>query len=231
MKSFFSPLTNLSNQNLIMTQTTVQDIMLYAESLKGLPFRWYVNGELDTFTGDNAFWCENSSAPSAEEIQAQDKYIVCTGLPNLLRRFGGLTIPGIGPKIRGKYGELYKQYPGGTTAWFAYLYQNKRVQKFDIKARYPRGTLLMARYKAKDFGEKDQGHLAVVYDDVDETKTIKDQLIIHSTPTVDYKNRNSCKDHGAVTIESFNISNELFKWDKVSYYKWVCLPEDWLLLD
>jgi hypothetical protein len=219
------------NPKLTMTQTTVEDAMLYAESLKGLPFRWYVNGELQTFTGDNAFWCENSLPPSAEEILAQDKYIVCTGLPNLLRRFCGLTIPGLGPKIRGKYGELYKQYPGGTTAWFAYLYQNKRVQKFDIKARYPRGTLLMARYKAKDFGEKDQGHLAVVYDDVDETKTIKDQLIIHSTPTVDYKNRNSCKDHGAVTIESFNISNELFKWDKISYYKWVCLPEDWLLLD
>jgi|LauGreSBDMM110SN_4_FD.fasta_scaffold76869_1 hypothetical protein len=214
-----------------MNQSTIEDAVAYAWTLNGLPFRWYVNGEMETFSGDNAFWCENSPPPSAEEIRVQDKYIVCTGLPNLMRRFCGLTIPGLGPKIRGKYGDLYKQYPGGTTAWFAYLYQNKRVQKFDIKARYPRGTLLMARYKAKDFGEKDQGHLAVVYDDVDETKTIKDQQIIHSTPTTDYKNRDSCKDHGSVKIESFNISNELFKWDKVSYYKWVCLPEDWLLLD
>ena len=219
------------NPKLTMNQTTVEEAMIYAESLKGIPFRWYVNGELQTFTGDNAFWCENSPPPSAAEIIKKDKYIVCTGLPNLLRRVCGLTIPGLGPRIRGKYSDVYKKFPGGTTAWFAYLYQTKRAKKFDINARYPRGTLLMARYKAKDNGEKDQGHLAVVYDDVEEPKTIKDQLIIHSTPTIDYKKRDSCKDHGSVKIESFNISNELFKWDKISYYKWVCLPEDWLLLD
>jgi len=209
--------------------SNINEPMLYVESLVGLPFRWYVNGELQTFTGDNAFWCENSPPPSAEEIRAEDKYIVCTGLPNLLRRFCGLTIPGLGSKMRGKYSDIYKQYPGGTTAWFAYLYQKKRAKKFDINSRYPRGTLLMARYKGN--GEKDQGHLAIVYDDVDETKTIKDQLIIHSTPTIEYKLRDTCKNHGSVKIESFNISNDLFKWDKISYYKWICLPEDWLLLE
>jgi hypothetical protein len=85
--------------------------MIYAESLKGIPFRWYVNGELQTFTGDNAFWCENSPPPSAAEIIKKDKYIVCTGLPNLLRRVCGLTIPGLGPRIRGKYGDVYKKFP------------------------------------------------------------------------------------------------------------------------
>lgn len=209
----------------------INNAINYAVSLVGIPFRWYVNGEMETFAGDNAFWCENSPPPTAEEIVAQDKYIVCTGFPNLMRRFCGLTIPGIGPKIRGKYGELYKKFPGGTTAWFAYLYQNKRVKKFNMNERYPKGTLLIGRYKPKDNGDKDQGHLAVVYDDVDETKTISDQLLIHSSPTIDYKNRDNCKDHGSVKIEPFYISNNLFKWDKISYYKWVCLPENWLLLD
>jgi len=214
-----------------MESSSINNVMTYAESLIGVPFRWYVNGELQTFAGDNAFWCENSPPPTAEEIKEKDKYIVCTGLPNLLRRFCGQTIPGIGPKIRGKYGDLYKQYSGGTTAWFAYLYQNKRVQKFNINVRYPRGTLLMARYKPKDNGEKDQGHLAIVYDDVDDGKTIVDQLVIHSTPTICYKDRDTCKNHGSVIVEPFYISNNLFKWDKISYYKWVCLPENWLLVN
>lgn len=215
----------------VNVNNAINNVMEYATSLQGIPFRWYVNGELETFAGDNAFWCENSPPPSAEEIKEQDKYIVCTGLPNLMRRFCGLTIPGTGPRMRGKYGDIYKQYPGGTTSWFAYLYQNKRVQKFDIKARYPSGTLLIARYKPKDNGEKDQGHLAVVYNNVDEGKTIVDQLLIHSTPSVHYKDRSECKDHGSVIVEPFHISNNLFKWDKISYYKWICLPENWLILD
>ena len=59
-----------------MNQSTIEDAVAYAVTLNGLPFRWYVNGEMETFSGDNAFWCENSPPPSAEEIVAQDKYIV-----------------------------------------------------------------------------------------------------------------------------------------------------------
>ena len=62
--------------------SNINEPMLYVESLVGLPFRWYVNGELQTFTGDNAFWCENSPPPSAEEIRGEDKNIDSTGLPN-----------------------------------------------------------------------------------------------------------------------------------------------------
>jgi len=213
--------------NSTQIKININDAMNYAESLEGLPFRWY-NSEKDSFAGNDKFWCENSSPPSAEDIRNGDKSICCTGLPNLMRRFCGLNVPGLNGTIFGKHKQFYLNYPGGTGAWFLYLYQNKRLQKFNIKSRYPRGTLLIARYKDD---VKDQGHLAVVYDDVDEKKTMKDQRIIHSTPTIEYKNLAEHKDHGSVKIESFNISNELFKWDKISYYKWVCLPENWLLLD
>lgn len=207
-----------------MEKENIIDVYSYAESLVGIPYRWY-NPEVDSFIGDDKFWCENAKAPTADDIKNKDKSIVCTGLPNLLRRFNNLTIPGLDGNIRGKYRELYKKFPGGTGAWFAYLHQNKRLQKLNIKQRYPKGTLLIARYKSDD---KDQGHLAIIYDDVDETKNITNQLVIHSSPTIKYENRDNNKNHGAVIIEPFIISNNLWKYDKISYYKFICLPENWL---
>jgi len=210
-----------------MAHSNIELAISYAETLVGLPFRWY-DPAVDSFVGDDKFWCENSPPPTAEEIKANDKSIVCTGFPNLIRRFCGFCVPGLGHVIRGKYSDVYKAFPGGTDTWYAYLRQNKRLQKLDMKKSYPRGTLLIARFKSND---KDQGHLAIVYDDVDETKNITHQQVIHATPTIDYNDRATSNDHGAVKIESFMIGNELWKWDKISYYKYVCLPENWLLLD
>lgn len=212
---------------IVIKRNVVDEALQYAESLVGLPFRWY-DPEVHTFCGDDVFWCENLAAPIADEIQKNDKSIACTGLPNLLRRFRGLIIPGLGPKMRGKFADIYQACPGGTGAWFAHLNQNKRLQKLDMKKSYPRGTLLIARFK--DIG-KDQGHLAIVYDDVDETKNITNQNVIHATPIIDYKERVNHKNHGAVKIEPFMIGNELWKWDKIGYYKYVCLPENWLIFN
>jgi hypothetical protein len=218
---------NMWKIHIKMENSKIESAISYAESLVGLPFRWY-DPEVDSFVGDDKFWCENSTAPSAGEIKANDKAIVCTGLPNLMRRFCGLRIPGLGHVMRGKYKEEYKKFPGGTCAWYAHLRQNKRLQKLNMNERYPKGTLLIARYKSN---EKDQGHLAVVYDDVDETKNITHQRVIHSAPTIDYPDRADHENHGEVKIESFMIGNEMWKWDKISYYKYVCLPENWLVVD
>jgi hypothetical protein len=206
----------------------VSETLAYAKSLEGTPFRWY-DPDIDNFTGDDKFWCENSPPPSAEEIRKNDKSILCSGFPNLLRRFRGLKIPGTGELMRGKYAEIYKQYPGGTGAWFAHLNQNKRLEKLDISKRYPKGTLLIARCKSN---EKDQGHLAVVYEDTDDSNTISEQLIIHASPcNVDYGKRHEHRNHGSVVIEKFHISDKVWRWDKISYYKYVCLPENWLLFN
>jgi hypothetical protein len=217
----------VSKPNMTQNQSIVDNALNYAESLLGLPFRWY-DSDVDSFIGTDKFWCANEAAPTAKDMVENDVSICCAGFPNLLRRCQGFCVPGLEGSIRGKHSEYYKQFPGGTGAWFLYLYQNNRLQKFDRKKRYPRGTLLIARFKDN---EKDQGHLAVVYDDVEEGKTIREQQIIHSVPTIDYKERHEHKNHGSIVVESFLVSDDKFKWDRYSYYKWVCLPEDWLLVN
>jgi hypothetical protein len=210
-----------------MSIISIQSVLKYAETLVGLPYRWF-DPNVDTFSGNDKFWCENSKPPSANEILLQNKCIVCTGLINLMRRYYSLTIPGMGAPIRGKYSEVYRSCPGGTGAWFAYLHQNKRLEKLDMNWQYPKGTLLIARFKGYD---KDQGHVAVVWNEVDADKTIADQLIIHSAPTVLYSERNQHINHGEVRIEPFHVSNDLWQYYKTGYYKYVCLPENWLLKD
>jgi len=205
---------------------SVENALDYATSLIGAPFRWY-DPELDSFIGTDKFWCENACAPTASDIIENDKSIVCAGFPNLLRRKLGLPIPGLNGNITGKTKEMYKAFPGGTGAWFQYFHQRKRLEKLDMKKRYPKGTLLLARFKDND---NDQGHLAVVYEDADESKTINDQLIIHSVPDILYTDRDKHKNHGSVKAELYSISNNEFKYKgKKSYYTYVCLPENWLL--
>jgi hypothetical protein len=202
-------------------------VMEYATSLIGVPYRWYVE-EIDSFTGTDKFWSENAPAPSALEITGGNKSIVCSGLTNLLRRKAGLSIPGLNGNIKGKYKELYKKYPGGTGAWFLYLYQRKRLEKLDIKQKYPKGTLLLAKFKDN---ETDQGHVAIVYDNIADAKNINDQLIIHASPDILYEDKDKYTNHGNVKVEEFNISNNKWKGKQKLYYTHVCLPENWLLLE
>jgi hypothetical protein len=85
----------------------------------------------------------------------------------------------------------------------------------------------MSRFKDVDL---DQGHLAVVYSDADGT-LIRNQIVIHSTPDIDYAKADEHKDHGSVKIEPFHIGNNLWRQKKSSYYSFICLPENWLLPD
>jgi hypothetical protein len=202
----------------------IEQVIIYAKTLIGIPYRWHGS---EPFPLDDKFWVENSSPPTADEIREADKSIVCTGLINLMRRYQSLPIPGIDGNIKGKYRELYKQFPGGTGAWYLYLHQQKKIEKLDINARYPVGTLVLARYVSD---EVDQGHVAVIIDD--EGKTIREQNIIHSWPDIEYNNRNLELNHGSVRIEPFHVSNDKWKAPNSKvYYKYVCLPEKWLLLD
>jgi hypothetical protein len=210
-----------------MSEIYIQDALDYAETLVGLPYRWF-DPEVDVFSGNDKFWCENSRAPTSNEILQQNKSIVCTGLINLMRRRCQLTIPGTGEPIRGKYSDVYRSCPGGTGAWFAYLQQKKRLLKLDMNAQYPIGSLLIARFKGYD---KDQGHAAVVWTQADPDRTIQDQLIIHSVPKIKYRDRDQHVDHGEVLIEPFHVSNDLWQYYDTGYYKYVCLPENWLLKD
>lgn len=210
-----------------MANANITDALEYSKTLIGIPYRWYIEST-DIFHGDDKFWCENIHPPTSLKIISDDKSIVCTGLINLMRRKNGLTIPGLNGNIKGKYKELYTKYPGGTGAWYLYLQQRKRLQKLDIKINYPQGTLLIARFKDNN---NNQGHVAVVYNNVDNKTTINDQLIIHSCPDIPFKDKENKKNHGSVKVEQFNISNNKWKKDKKIYYTYICLPENWLELD
>jgi len=213
-----------------MIDQTTSEVLEYATSLVGAPFRWY-DPDVDSFNGTGKFWCENSPPPSANEIAENDSSIACTGFVNLLRRKAGLRIPGLDGNITGKHKEYYKSYPGGTGAWWLYLFQRKRLEKLDTKRSYPKGTLLLARYKDII---NDQGHGAVVYADAEGSQTINDQLIIHSIPDPEilYPDRDKHKNHGSVKVEKYSISNDLYKYKgQKSYYTYVCLPENWLVKD
>ena len=202
----------------------MDSILEYATSLVDVPYRWYVEEE-DAFNGEDKFWCEESPPPYAFEIKKNDKSIVCSGLINLLRRKAGLSIPGLNGNIKGKYKNLYAKYPGGTGAWFIYLRQINKLEKINMNTNYPRGTLLLAKFKDN---ENNQGHLAVVYTDVDSSKNINNQLIIHAAPDVLYSERSKYKNHGCVKVEAFSISNNEWKNQKKSYYTHICRPENWL---
>jgi hypothetical protein len=205
---------------------TIESVLSFANEFEGVPYRWFID-EVDSFVGDDKLWCENSPPPTADEIRQYDKSVVCSGFTNILRRYCGLSIPGLNGNIRGKYAKLYSECPGGTGAWFLYLYQNQRLEKFDMKKKYPKGTLLIARFKSYI---EDQGHVAIVFRD-DIGNTIQDQLIIHAFPSIHINSANSEKNHGSVRIEPFHISNNLLRKEKPSYYTFVCLPENWLFVE
>jgi hypothetical protein len=211
-----------------MNSSKINNVLEYAKTLLGIPYRWHL--EEDDFSEEDKFWANNSPAPSAKQIIKNNRSIVCTGLINLMRRYNGLSIPGLNGNINGKYKEFYKKYPGGTGAWFLYLYQKKRLEKIDLKKNYPNGTLLLARFKSI---EEDQGHVAVICDfdctHTKSTKTLNEQLIIHAAPCIKYKDRDKLDDHGSVFIEPFHVLNDKEKKKKKTYYTYVCLPENWLI--
>jgi len=208
-----------------MNQSNIESVITYAATLINIPYRWY-DDAVDTFNGTDKFWCDNLMAPLALDIIINDKSIVCTGLINLLRRKCGLSIPGLNGNIFGEYKQLYQKYPGGTGAWFLYLYQRKRLKKININIIYPKGTLLLAKFKDN---KTDQGHVAVVYD-IGHAQNITQQLIIHASPDITYAEKEKYKNHGCVKIETFSISNDKWKINK-SYYTHICYPTNWLILD
>ena len=58
--------------------------------------------------------------------------------------------------------------------------------------------------------------------------------MIHSSPEIDFEERETRKNHGLVIIEEILPYNKLWSgWagNKENYFKYVCYPQDWLLLE
>ena len=141
----------------------------------------------------------NKKIPTIKYIK--NKKCNCVGVINLIRRINNLQIPGT-------ENSNYK-YPGGTYIWFNYLYKNKKLEKFNKNKIYPRGTLLLKKYK----NYKNKGHVAVIY------KSSKiNSKIIHSWVENSIPNKN--KNNPGIIIEKLSI------YDK--YFTHICLPNKWL---
>jgi hypothetical protein len=197
----------------------INEVINYAKSMIGVPYRWHRDG--DKIMGDDKFWAENGNMITRNEIDSSDKCIVCTGLTNLMRRYMGLTIPGMDGSLNDVEGNIY---PGTTGIWFEYLSRKGRLEKLDIKKKYPAGTMVLKNFV--DI-ETDQGHVAVLIDNgVD---SIMDQKIIHAYAEFNYKESHGIKNVGITGITDFKISHYYCSDD--GYYTHVCLPENWILCD
>jgi hypothetical protein len=191
----------------------INEALIYAKTLIGIPYRWWHDNE--EIKGDDKFWAANDPTLTADEIKSQDKCIVCTGLINLIRRYVGLSIPG----LDGKQGKFGMKFPGTTYTWFRYLKRKKRLIEIDLTKKYPIGTLLIADYKSVD----EQGHVAIIIDY--KGSNIKEQSILHSYSENSYQDSKHMKNVGETGVEELN--NTLL-WFKVTH---VCLPENWLIKD
>lgn len=194
----------------------INAVIRYAKSLVNVPYRWHREG--DKIQENDKFWAKNGSHVTREEIDKEDKCIVCTGLINLMRRYVGLSIPGLDGSLDDISG---KEFPGTTGIWFAYLDRKGRLKKLNVKKKYPKGTLLL-----RDFEDiENQGHVAVIIDEKGDS--ILDQRIIHAYAKLPYKGSEDVKNVGKVGTMKFTSSHYYNTED--GYYTHVCLPENWLL--
>jgi hypothetical protein len=187
--------------------TTIEKALVYAHTLIGLPYRWYM-GWPEPITGNDKFYAADGPAPTASELRAGDKSIVCTGVANLLRRHVGLPVPPANPAAG-------IPYPGTTDAWFYYLESTGKLQPFNIATalagKYLAGSLLLRNFS--DI-ETDQGHVAILIDS---------QRLLHAyahSATPCHENDGECG------ITSLEVSHYYYGPD--GYYTHICLADDWL---
>lgn len=214
-------------------QKIITNALAYGQSMLGIPYRWYISGEIK---GDDQFWAVNKKAPTADKIKKDNKSIVCTGLTNLMRRFVGTKIPGLAPlefEKSSKGFNWYKEgltYPGTTGIWFEYLNRNEWLDEIDLEEEYPIGTLLIKSFESI-YG--DQGHVAIVWQH-GKTKKLKDCYILHAAAIYGISQKESIKkniiDVGEVTIQPYFIIQQYWsKKGRATYFTHVSNPVHWLL--
>jgi len=189
--------------------SSVDSVLEYAESLIGVPYRWWNTG--DTIDADDKFWANNGGFVNRDSIDENDSCIVCTGLINLMRRYLGLSIPG----LDGTLGKTGLKFPGTTYTWFRYLSKKGWLEPYSNYESYPRGTLLIRNYK----NVHDQGHVAVF---------INETQIIHACS--DYTYSESIElglvDVGSTKIDDFE---DIHSWSGGNYFTHICRPDYWLV--
>ncbi len=202
-----------------MDNITINQVIQYAKTFIGVPYRWHREG--DSIQPDDKFWASNEPPVTRQQIDEQDKCIVCTGLINLMRRFQGLTIPGLDGSFNDIEGD---KFPGTTGIWFEYLARANRLETLDIKKKYPAGTLVLRNFSDV---ETDQGHVAVIIDE--HGHNVLSQTIIHAYAIDDYASSIHKKNVGTTGTTQFRYSHYFSS--ETGYYTHVCVPKNWLLTD
>lgn len=169
-----------------------------------IKYAWWYEGDVINHQGP--FYYQNKSEEAPPIQQMQKEGINCAGVINVCFRYLQIQLPEEG---------------GGTEGWFEHFVNKQKNNeetffKINTDLIYPVGTLLLRDYHS----EKDQGHIAMVYDS---SKKLKDTRIIHaysSSPINRYLN-----DPGII-IEDFSQSHS---WFKGGTYTHAVLPSQWIV--
>ena len=175
---------------------TVEEILKFAETLIDIKYTLW-NGE-PLSKNTHPFYV--NEIPNMEYIKKNG--LNCAGFINLLRLKSGKYVPGI------------DDYKGGTHSWFNYFKDEKCLEIFDYRKKYPLGTWFLRKYRSIT----DQGHLSVLYE-LDKNDFWLNNKIIHSY--YDEKENNGKVGLSILGYSHYSIPE--------GYYEYIILPENWIL--
>jgi hypothetical protein len=180
-------------------ELTIQNSLSFLRKLEKLPMKEFVKDYLPTTQDEEIYWI--GSAP-LDDIKFINKVgAVKIGVENLIRRYNNLEIPGM---VVGKKGN---KWPGGTEAWFEYLYNENRLQPLNYNMIYPKGTLIL-----QEGNIIDEGDILITIDN--HKLGILETNIIYN---INYS-------------ETLGLKTEKFKChNQFERFTHICLPEDWIL--
>jgi hypothetical protein len=143
-----------------------------------VPSSWGIDEFYANMANNNnpPYYCTNEDNLEVPENEEDKKNfpMVCYGFTNLMLRHGGVPIPFCNPKMmKVKTYEDLRYGCGGADEWMAAFYD--KIEKFDRKGIYPRGTLLL-----RNFEPLTQGHTALLIESSTEDKPLSKCLVIHS---------------------------------------------------
>ena len=121
----------------------------YGLSVVGAPYVWWTDGPVPD---RSPAWAINEPPPPPEEVIAEGCF--CAGVPNLMLSAAGREVPTLGDAL----------YDGGCLAYGEYYADV--AEAFDVNEDYPAGTLIGRYFSWERSAAGDQGHVAVVLDDV-----------------------------------------------------------------
>lgn len=176
------------------------------------------------------FWASNKPLPPLKKIKKEG--VVCTGLIALLMRSAGMELFYVANKkpkgFKGIWGI------GGTDEW---MFQYKDyLEPIDVKAAYPKGTLLF-----RNFNEIDYGHVSMLIESC-EAGALLDTNVLHTAGSPVGKNKVTCNEKVRTQHEYYkkhptNEKPQSLPWDKKKtfqvrfngpYYTHVLRPEYWV---